>query len=114
MDSKPTAWFMMQCWGCNKCETHPYTDHEDAQRTTEECKKRGWRRRTFGNCEAASPWFCSEDCAYNSYNAKRAEEYWANKKFQEQDAKIRLGLFFGFGAWVLLSLYCALFLGWCN
>src|SRR5579863_3234581 len=114
MADKPTAWFMMQCWGCNKMEPHPYTDHEDMERTTKECESRGWRRRTFGNCPAASPWFCSEDCATNSYNAIRAEEWWAEKEWRRKEPNVRLAMLLGFGAVVLGLLYCSLFLGWCN
>lgn len=112
-DQKPTAWFIMQCWGCNKMESHPYTDHEDMERTTKLCEQRGWRRRTFGNCAAASPWFCSEDCALHSYNAVRAEEWWANKEYQRQDAKFRFGFLGVFAGVIMLGMFC-LSMGWCN
>lgn len=82
MDNKePTAYFTIQCWGCNKAVTRPYSGHDDIQHKVEMLKVAGWRRREFG--PNASPWFCSEDCATNSYNAKQAEEWWAQKEFKE-------------------------------
>jgi hypothetical protein len=80
-NKEPTAWFTLQCWGCNKAVTRPYSDHDDVQHKIELLKLGGWRRREFG--PNASPWFCSEDCAINSYNAKQAEEWWAKHNWEE-------------------------------
>lgn len=86
-EREPTAWFTIQCWGCNKAVSRPYSSYEDSQQKTEALKTEGWRRRTFGGNPNASPWFCSEDCAMNSYNAKQAEQWWADKEFQEYSQK---------------------------
>lgn len=80
---EPTAKFITQCWGCYQSVEMPYDSFEDMQNKTEVLKAQGWRRRTFGNNINASPWFCCEDCAMNSYNAKRAEEWWAQHEFEE-------------------------------
>ena len=85
-EKRPTAWFTIQCWGCNKSEIRPYSDYEDSQEKIEELKAEGWRRRIFGGNPNASPWFCSEDCAMNSYNAKQCEEWWAKHQFEEEEA----------------------------
>lgn len=80
---EPTAKFSVQCWGCNQSVEMPYSSVEDMQNKLDVLKAQGWRRRTFGNNINASPWFCCEDCATNSYNAKQAEEWWAQKEFEE-------------------------------
>ncbi|SRR5579885_572831 len=72
--TQPTATFTVQCWGCYRSETHPYSGMEDQEQKTEEMKTRGWRRHKFG--PGADPWFCSEECALHSYNAVRAKEWW--------------------------------------
>jgi hypothetical protein len=77
------AWFTVQCWGCNKIETRGYHNQEEADYQTNLLKLQGWRRRVFGGNINASPWFCGEDCATNSYNAKQAEEWWRQKEFEE-------------------------------
>lgn len=76
-----SATFTIQCWGCNKSVSRPYDSFEDEQQKIQELKNQGWQRRTFGNNINASPWFCSEDCAHNSYNAKQAEQWWADQEF---------------------------------
>ena len=110
-DREPTAWFTIQCWGCNKAVTRPYSSHEDIQHKIELLKMGGWRRREFG--PNASPWFCSEDCAMNSYNAKRAEEWWAKEKFHQEEENRIIPMRF----WPILIfagvLTAAAFLGEC-
>lgn len=74
--------FTIQCWGCNCSETHPWSgpgSEHDA--IIEDMKSRGWQRREFG--PGADPWFCSHNCAYKSYNAQQAEQWWADKEFVE-------------------------------
>lgn len=82
MDTEYKAWFTIQCWGCGKCVTRGYHDHEESQAQTELLKKDGWMRRRFG--PGADPWFCSEDCAFNSYNARTAWEWWGNHFINER------------------------------
>lgn len=105
-----SAYFTIQCWGCNKCITRPYTNHEDLEKQTELLKVAGWRRREFG--PNASPWFCSEDCAYNSYNAKRAEEWWAQKEFHEYCQKSADGA--GKVLFVIILIAIAVLFGVCS
>jgi hypothetical protein len=74
----------VQCWGCNKSETHPIVHGDEYDKQMADLAARGWRRRAFWSPNwDKGPWFCSEDCAYNSYNAKRAEEYWEKKEFEK-------------------------------
>lgn len=74
--------FTVTCWGCNYSETHPYGGPgEDYDSRIAEMKARGWQRREFG--PGADPWFCSHNCAYQSYNAQQCEQWWADKEFQE-------------------------------
>lgn len=80
--SLPTAQFFMQCWGCNRSLSRPYTSQEDCDRQTQELMAQGWQRRVFG--PGADPWFCSNECANNSSHAKQAEAWWAKKKSQEE------------------------------
>ena len=80
--TQPTATFTVQCWGCYRSETHPYTCMEDHDQKTEEMKTRGWRRHKFG--PGADPWFCSEECALYSFNAVRAKEWWDRKAYEEE------------------------------
>jgi hypothetical protein len=48
---------------------------EKAQK--EEWASRGWRRKAFwAPSWDKGPWFCSEECATNSHNAKQAQAYW--------------------------------------
>ena len=110
-NEEPTAYFTIQCWGCNKAVTRPYSGHDDVQHKIELLKMGGWRRREFG--PNASPWFCSDDCATNSYNARQAEEWWAAKEWRKKDEKIRFGMLMGFGILVLIPMFC-LAMGWCN
>lgn len=108
-----TAWFTVQCWGCNKAVTRPYSGHDDAQHKIELLQMGGWRRREFG--PNASPWFCSEDCAMNSYNAKQAEEWWAKHKFrQENDARIIPIQFWPILIFAGVLTLGALISSWCN
>lgn len=75
----------VQCWGCRKSETHPIVHGEEFERQREEMESRGWRRRSFGPPSwDKGPWFCSHECATESYNAKQAEAYW-----EEEDQKVR-------------------------
>lgn len=88
--------FTVQCWGCGYSETHPWNGPgKEYDASMEDLKARGWRRRAFwpDNWDKG-PWFCSEDCAYNSYNAKRAEEYWNEKTFQEYCQKTAIPFVF--------------------
>lgn len=80
--TQPTATFTVQCWGCYRSETHPYSGMEDQDQKTEEMKTRGWRRHKFG--PGADPWFCSEECALHSFNAVRAKEWWDRKAYEEE------------------------------
>lgn len=68
------ATFSITCWGCNKSIYRPYIDKKDFDIQINELKNEGWLRREFG--PNASSWFCGEDCAYNSYHAKQAEDWW--------------------------------------
>jgi len=74
------------CWGCNKSETHPMVRGEESEAQLQEWASRGWRRRAFWSPNwDKGPWFCSEECATNSYNAKEAAKYWeehAQKEFE--------------------------------
>lgn len=75
------------CWGCHKSETHPMCRGEEEKEQRQEWAERGWRRKTFWPSDHPTmgwdkgPWFCSDDCANNSYNAKQAEEYWRHEEF---------------------------------
>ena len=69
-----SANFSITCWGCNKSVSNSFLDDQDFDNKILALKTEGWFRRNFG--ENASPWFCGDDCAYNSYHAKRAEEWW--------------------------------------
>lgn len=80
--SQVTSTFYMMCWGCNRTLPRPYFGEEDYARQIQELMTMGWQRRVFG--PGADPWFCSDDCAHNSANAKRAEAWWANKKNKEE------------------------------
>lgn len=69
--------FTIQCEGCRKTETHPW--HGPGKEwldKIEEMKSRGWLKRSFG--------FCSDFCAYESFYAKEAQEYWDQKAFEER------------------------------
>jgi hypothetical protein len=74
--------FTVQCWGCYRSETHPYSGYEDSEAKIEEMKSRGWRRHKFG--PGADPWFCCENCALNSYNSLQAKEWWDRKAYEEE------------------------------
>ncbi len=84
--------FTVRCWGCNCEEKHPWNGpgpEHDAM--VEELKAKGWTRRKFYESTwDDGPWFCSDDCAHNSYNAVQAEQYWRDEEFKEycQQAKI--------------------------
>jgi hypothetical protein len=77
-----SATVTVECWGCRKSETHPMVHGEEFEKQREaDMAERGWRRRAFGPPSwDKGPWFCSEDCAYNSYNARQAEEYWKEQE----------------------------------
>src|SRR5512135_420330 len=103
--------FSIQCWGCNCSETHPWTGPgPEYDAIMEDMKSRGWQRREFG--PNAAPWFCGKDCAYNSYNAKRAEEWWAQKEFQEYCQKSADGA--GKALFILMLVAIAVLFGVCS
>lgn len=84
--------FTVRCWGCDNSETHswngPGPEH-DAM--VEEMKSRGWMRKALYKSDwDQGPWFCSDECAYYSYNAVQAEQYWRDEEFKEycQQTKI--------------------------
>lgn len=79
------------CWGCRKSETHPIVHGEEFKKQREEMASRGWRRRQFWPSPHwdKGPWFCSEDCATESYNAKQAEEYWAKEDQKRRDEEFQ-------------------------
>ena len=109
------AKFSIQCWGCNQSVEMPYSSFEDYQNKVEVLKAQGWRRRMFGNNINATPWFCSEDCAMNSYNAKQAEEWWAKENFRQENDKRIIPIQF----WPILIFAGVLILGalitsWCH
>jgi hypothetical protein len=73
------------CWGCHKSETHPMLHGEEGEKQMEELADRGWMRRSFGPSSwDKGPWFCSQECAHESYNAKQAEAYWENKDEEDR------------------------------
>lgn len=73
------------CWGCNKSETHTMKHGMEHILQQEEWASRGWLRRSFGpSTWDKGPWFCSQECAHESYNAVRAEEYWKNKDEEDR------------------------------
>lgn len=66
------------CAGCSLEKVYPWHgvgSEDDA--IIREMESRGWRRRSFGF--NASHWFCSGQCAYDSFAAKQAEDWSANK-----------------------------------
>lgn len=72
------AFAITQCWCCQKMETHPILHGEEYVKQQEDMASRGWRRRSFGPPSwDKGPWFCSEECATESYNAKQAEDYFS-------------------------------------
>lgn len=86
--------FTVRCWGCDNSETHswngPGPEHDTM---VEEMKSRGWMRRSIYKSDwDQGPWFCSDECAYYSYNAVQAEQYWRDEEFKEycQQTKIPL------------------------
>jgi len=66
-------------------ETHPWKGSGPVyDAIIADMETRGWRRRAFGPPSwDKGPWFCSYDCAHESYNAKMAEEYWQQKEFEK-------------------------------
>lgn len=98
--------FTIQCWGCNFSETHPWNGPgPEYDAVINDMKSRGWQRREFG--PGANPWFCSHDCAYKSYNAQQAEQYWADKEFQKYCQKSAHNA--GIALFVILLLAITLF-----
>lgn len=99
--------FGVQCWGCGISETHPWNGPgEEHDAIVEDMKARGWMRRAFwpDNWDKG-PWFCSENCAYDSYNAKQAEEYWAQKEFENYCQNTKVPSFF----WAVILFLAILF-----
>jgi len=78
------------CWGCNQSETHPMKHGEEYELQLQELAERGWVRRSFG----PSSWdkgqlFCSQECAYESYRAKQAEEWWTQNDERERQVEFQ-------------------------
>lgn len=95
------SYFTVQCWGCKKSETHSPIVGPEADAAIADMEARGWRRRAFWpDSWDKGPWFCGEDCATNSYNAKQAEEYWRQKEFEEYCQKTKVPVFF----WLAVGL----------
>lgn len=82
--------FTVECWGCRKSETHSPVVGPEADAALADMQDRGWRRRAFwpDNWDKG-PWFCSGECAHESYNAKRAEEWWANKDEEDRQREFQ-------------------------
>lgn len=78
------------CWGCRKSETHPLVHGEEFDKQRQDMEDRGWRRRAFGPPSwDKGPWFCSGECAHESYNAVQAEEYWKNKDEEDRQREFQ-------------------------
>ena len=78
------------CWGCRKSETHPMVHGEEFEKQRLDMEERGWFRRPFGPSSwDKGPWFCSQECGYESYNAKQAEEYWINKDEEDRQREFQ-------------------------
>ena len=102
----------VQCWGCNKSETHPIVHGDEYDKQMADLAARGWRRRAFWSPNwDKGPWFCSEECATESHNAKQAQAYWeeqGQKEFEKycRETKISRELWmFGFFFFVLFSAF---------
>jgi len=109
-----SATFTIECWGCRRSVSRPYTDYDDSQQKLEELKAEGWCRRAFGPKGAPQnwdegPWFCSKECAYSSYNAVQAEEYWRDEDFKDycQEANIPPALW-GALFFIGLIMFCTM------
>jgi len=84
-EARPTSTVTVTCWGCNASETHPMRSRLEYFAEVEDLFSRGWMRRAFTQSSwDRGPWFCSEECAYESFNAKRAEEYEKNKELDRE------------------------------
>jgi hypothetical protein len=97
----------IECWGCQKSETHPFLHGKKRDALMVDLAARGWRRRAFWSPNwDRGPWFCSEVCANNSQNAKQAQKYWeeeAQKEFEKYCEKTKFNrLLFKFGVLALL------------
>lgn len=76
------------CWGCNRAETVPSLRGDEHEIQQAEMAVRGWQRRAFWpNNWDKGPWFCSSECAHESFNAKQVEEWWANKAERERQTE---------------------------
>ena len=105
---------IVTCWGCRKSETHPILHGEEYEALMADMAARGWRRRAFWPANwDKGPWFCSEDCATNSYNAKEAEEYWRQKEFEEYCQKTEVPVFFWLAAGLLAFMMSGLLIERC-
>lgn len=76
-DTTVTAFY--ECEGCNdqvivKVDQKSGFDSDDARTAVQDL---GWRRRFF--IKEVEPWFCCEECAYNSPNAKHWAKIWKVK-----------------------------------
>lgn len=105
-----TATVTIRCWGCNKSETHPMVHGAELQKLQDDLSCRGWMRRAFYPSKwDKGPWFCSSQCAYESYNAKQAEKYRQeelDKEFKKYCEEVQPSWFtylIGFSAIALLT-----------
>lgn len=105
----------VQCWGCHKSETHPIVHGKEYEKQMSDLAARGWRRKAFWSPNwDKGPWFCSDDCANNSFNARRAQKYWeehAQKEFEAYcKSKEHNRMLLKFGA-IILGLFLAILTG---
>lgn len=105
--------FTIRCWGCNHEETHPWNgpglEHDALM---QELKWYGWIRRPFYKSDwDQGPWFCSEDCAYHSYNAIQAEQYWRDVEFQAYCRKTRVPIYMWIPIILATVFACGIMLG---
>jgi hypothetical protein len=70
----PKSTITITCWGCNKSINKPYTDPDTCQKQLEKLLAEGWVRRYFS--PTAWSWFCGHVCAYHSFHAQQAEQWW--------------------------------------
>jgi hypothetical protein len=107
------------CWGCHKSETHPMLHGDEEKKQRQEWASRGWRRKAFWPSDHPTigwdkgPWFCSEDCANNSYNARQAEEEWRQKEFEDYCRNTNVPVFFWLALGLAFYLISGFTLRWC-
>lgn len=107
------------CYGCHKSETHPMVHGDEDKAQREEWASRGWQRRAFMGLPSwdKGPWFCSSECAHESFNALAIEEYWKNKdeedrqrEFQKYCRETKIPKYFTIVYAILLGMAIATFL----